>query len=129
MRAAIHLLFAAIVGYILASALTSAGSSYTAGVFHVAAGTIPTTHYLIANVAIGFVAATIGGYICARLAPASGRIFALALLVLMFLGAAIVMWRVAPAVRQPPGYLPLVTLLDIVALWTGAMVERATTRN
>src|SRR5437868_10730138 len=128
MRAAAQMLFAAIVGYVLASVMMSAGSAAAARSFHAAAGSIPTTAFLITNIAISFAAAIIGGYLCARLAPSNSRLFSLALLVLMFLGAAIVLWRISPAAHQPPGYLPLLTLLDIIGLWTGAMLERATSR-
>jgi hypothetical protein len=126
MRRVIHALMAAVVGYILSSAIVGAGSSATARWFQITSGGLPTTRFLISNVVIGFSAATIGGYLSARLAPVGARLFALALLVLMFLGAAVVLWRVSPSLHQPQGYLPLLTLLDIIGLWTGAMLERAT---
>jgi hypothetical protein len=43
----------------------------------------------------------------------------------VLLSAAVVSTRLWPELLQPPSYLPLATLLGIIGVWTGAMVERA----
>jgi hypothetical protein len=84
-----------------------------------------TTPYLAANVAASFIAAIVAGYACARLAPHGRMLVSLGLLVLLFLAGTVAVYRATPDSQQPMGFLPLVALLSVVGLVTGAMIERA----
>lgn len=86
-----------------------------------------TTPYLAGNVAASFLAAVCGGYAASRLAPPDRRLVTVSLLMLIFLVATVVAFRTIPPEmpQDPPGYVPLVALLNVVGLWAGVMVERA----
>jgi hypothetical protein len=120
LRSAVRILLAVIVGYGVATAITIAAS------LGLPAEAAPTTSYLAAKVAISFLGAVCAGYACGLLAPDDRRVITLGLLIVLFLSAAIVVWRTSPEARlQPAGYLPLVSLLGVVGIWAGAMIERA----
>lgn len=125
-RSAARMVLAVVVGYGVAAAVVIAGSLTAAMVMGLPPHGPPTTPYLAANVAMSFMGAVAAGYACARLAPEGRRVITIGLLVLVFLAGAVVTWRSTPDVaQQPPGYLPLISLLGVVGLWAGAMVERA----
>ena len=124
-RSAFRMILAIVVGYGVAAGVVIAATAILVLVMGMPPEGRPTTPYLFANVASSFIAAVAAGYACARLAPTERRLICLGLLTLLFLSAAIATHRAAPDVQQPPGYLPLVTLLGVIGLWTGAMVERA----
>ena len=126
MRRPARTVLAALAGYAVfwGSARLAALS---AGLAFPQAGTpFPTTPFLAVDVAIGFLGAIVAGYACARTSPAADRLASLTLLVVVVLAAAVATARLSPpAPREPAGFLPLVTMLGVIGLWTGAMVERA----
>jgi hypothetical protein len=85
----------------------------------------PTTSALAINLAISFVGAVAAGYISARLAPTGRIVIAMGVLVVVFLAVAVGLSRLLPDAPQPPSYRPLVTLLSVIGVWTGGMIERA----
>jgi hypothetical protein len=85
-----------------------------------------TTGPLTIRIASSFLAAAVGGYLSARVSPARGRLLTEALLVLLILGASVAWVRLHGQADQPPGFLPAVTLLSVIGVWVGAMIERAT---
>lgn len=124
-RSAFRMLLAVVVGYGVAAGVVIASTVILMLVLGMPPDGRPTTPYLFANVVSSFIAAVAAGYACARLAPPERRLITLGLLALLFLSAAIATYRAAPDVQQPMGYLPLVTLLGVVGLFAGAMIERA----
>ena len=125
MRSSLRLLRAAIAGYVVLAAGASAGTFLARLAFPQTGQPFPTTPFLSVSVAIGFAAAMAGGYVCARLSPSGWRLESMAMLVVLVLGLAVLGARLSPEPRQPPGFLPLVTLLGVIGLWAGAMAERA----
>jgi hypothetical protein len=85
----------------------------------------PTTSALAITLAINLVGAVAAGYVSARLAPAGRLVITMGLLILVFLAVAVGLARLLPDTRQPPSYRPLVTLLSVIGVWTGGMIERA----
>jgi hypothetical protein len=119
-------LFAAIAGYGFAVAIASLGTFIAGAIFDSPPAGQPATAYLAISIAIGFLGALGGGYLCCRVAPENTRLIAMALLVLLFLGMAVATARWGPSdPGPPPSVLPLVTMLGVVGAWAGAMVERA----
>jgi hypothetical protein len=119
------MILALVVGYGVAAGVVIASSAILLLVMGMPPDGRPTTPYLIANIAASFIAAIAAGYACGRLAPVGRRLITVGLLMLLFLSAAVATNRTAPAAQQPQGYLALVTLLGVIGLWTGAMIERA----
>ena len=125
MRSLFRILLAVVAAYATATVVGVAGSALARMMFEPRAGVGLGTAFLSANAAINLVASVLAGYLCARLAP-PGRILAsVGLLALVFLAVAIGSARLSLSDPHLASYLPLVTLLDIIGLWTGAMTERA----
>ena len=117
---AARIALAVVVGYGVATAVVIAAS------LGLPAGVTPTTSTLVANVAISFLGSICAGYAASLLAPDDRRVVTLGLLILVFLTVAVVTWRTSPEARlQPPGFVPLVSLLGVIGVWAGAMIERA----
>ena len=121
----VRILLAALTGYALIALLVIAGTSIATSVSGLEADARPTTAYLSLNIAASFLAAMCGGFVTARFAPAGKIAMSVALLVLVFLGMAVLSYRLMPDAHQPPAYLPVVTLLGVIGIWTGTMTERA----
>jgi hypothetical protein len=117
-------LLAALAGYATVVLVTTAGTTAAAG-FGLPLDGPPTTTALAINIAVTFAAAIAGGYLAARLAPTGRAVMTLGLLMLALLAMAVAASRFWPDTRQPPSYLPLVTLLSVIGVWTGGMIERA----
>ena len=120
----LRIVLAVAVGYGVASALVIAGSSLLLTTLGAPAGP-PTTGFLIGNIAIRIVGTVCAGYACARVAPDDRRLISMALLILFFLAGAAAAFRTAPDTNQPQGYVALVSLLGVIGVWAGAMIERA----
>jgi len=114
-----------VVGYVTAALGASVGAAVGALVFPQPADAFPTTPYLALAIAIGFIASIAAGYLAARLAPAGRMLLTMALLVIVLLAMSLVSARVYGEARQPAGYLPAVTMLAVIGVWAGAMMERA----
>jgi hypothetical protein len=125
------MLTAAAAGVVVAVVTAAAGVRVAATMFSQSGQATPTTAFLAVAVAIGFAGTIVAGYVCARLAPDGRRLITMALLMLAFLAAAVVLARVFPATADgaPAGFLPLVTLLGVIGAWAGVMVERAITTS
>ena len=121
----VRILLAALTGYAVVVLLVMAGTFTAMSVTGLAADARPTTVYLFLNIAASFLAAIGGGYVTARCTPAGKIAMSVALLVFVFLGMAVLSYRLMPDAHQPPAYLPLVTLLGVIGIWTGTMTERA----
>ena len=107
-------------------ALASLGTFIAGAIFASPPAGQPATAYLAVSIAIGFIGAVGGGYLCCRVAPENTRLIAMALLVLLFFGMAVATARWGQGEPgQPPSVLPLVTMLGVIGAWAGAMVERA----
>ena len=119
------MLVAVLAGYAVVVVVVMAGAAASAAAFGLRMAGPPTTPYLALNLAVSFLAAIGAGYVSARLAPRGRILMTMGLLVLVFLAMAVVSSRLSPDIQQPPSYLPLVTLLGVIGVWTGGMVERA----
>jgi hypothetical protein len=120
-----RVLLAVGVGYAAAAVIVMVGTLAAGTAFGMTPGSAPSTRYLAANVAVSLLGAATAGYLSARLAPPSRITLTVGLLVMVFLVLALVSARVSADVGQPRSYLALVTLLGIIGLWTGVMIERA----
>lgn len=124
-RSALRMLLAIIVGYgVMRGVVIASNVLLVLAMGMPPEGHLPTP-YLAANVASSFIAAMIAGYACARLAPYGRLLLSVGLLVLLFLAGTVAVYRAMPDPRQPQGYLQLVTLLGVIGLWAGVMIERA----
>jgi hypothetical protein len=117
--------FALLVGYGVAVGVVLASRMIAMMVMGPPPDGPPTTPYLVVHLSSSFLGAIVAGYTCARLAPPNRRLLAIGLLILMSLAATVAAFRSEPDFAQPRGYLPLVSLLGVIGLWTGAMIERA----
>jgi hypothetical protein len=118
---------AAVAGSLAATAAAAAGVAIAGAAFPQAGHATPTTAFLAIAVSIGFCGSIAAGYLTARFAPGDRLLMTMALLMGMFLGAAVVLARGFPSAagRTPMGFLPLVALLAVIGAWAGAMTERA----
>jgi drug/metabolite transporter (DMT)-like permease len=124
-QAALRVLAAVIAGYVVAGLGATVGTAVGALMFPQSPDAIPTTPYLAVAIAFGFLASIAAGYLTARLAPAGRMLLTMALLILVLLGMSAVSARIYAEARQPAGYLPAVTMLAVIGVWAGAMLERA----
>jgi len=122
----LRVVVAAIAGYAAAALLGTLGAAGLAAALGSATRGPRHTALLALTIAVRFVAAIAAGYIGARLAPAGRVLVTVALVVLLFLGITIATYRAAAEHLDPPGYVPLVALLGVIGIWTGAMIDRAT---
>jgi hypothetical protein len=84
-----------------------------------------STMSLFVRIALTFIGAVTSGYVCGRAAAAGGRLAAIALLIAIVLGASVAWARIHGQEDLPQGLLPAVTLLSVIGIWAGAMIERA----
>jgi hypothetical protein len=119
------MVIAVLAGYAVAGLMVTAGAAAADAGFGLRMDGRATTAALAINITVRFAGAIAAGYLVARLAPVGRIVMTLALLMLVLLSAAVVSTRLWPELLQPPSYLPLATLLGIIGVWTGAMVERA----
>jgi hypothetical protein len=125
MQTALRVLGAVIVGYVVAAVGVSVGTAVGALLFPQPADALPATPYLAVAIATGFLGAIAAGYLAARLAPAGWMLLTMALLIVVLLGMSVVSARIYEDARQPAGYLPAITMLAVIGVWAGAMLERA----
>lgn len=109
----------------LVAACAGCGLIVIAAVSVAAAVPSATTLYLALRIAIAFLTAVAAGYLCARLAPEGRLLATLALFAVFVLAASVISFRTFSQLSQPAGFLPAVTMLSVIGLWAGAMVERA----
>ena len=123
--AILRMVLAVAAGYAAASIVVMVGTMAAVAAFRLEPSAAPTTSYLAANVAVSILGAAVAGYLCARLAPTGRITLTVGVLVIVFLALAIVSARTSLETGQPRSYVALVTLLGIIGLWAGVMVERA----
>lgn len=109
--------FLVIIGTIAATAATIPGGLSAAR----DQGLVPPRNYLIANLAVSFVASMFGGWLCARLAPGSPLIHAGALVVLLIVMS--VISARSQARNQPSWYPWTIGVVGSVAVFIGALWE------
>jgi hypothetical protein len=119
------MLLAVLAGYAVVTVVVMAGTAAAGIAVGLRSGGPPTTPSLALNVAVSFLGAVCAGYVSARLAPTGRAVMTMGLLILLFLAMAVVSSRFSSETHQPPSYLPLVTLLGVIGVWTGGMIERA----
>lgn len=122
---AIRVSLAVAAGYVSAALIVLVGTQTTEAAFGMAPGAAPTPKHLAINVAVSILGATAAGYVAARLAP-RGRIVPTAgVLVVVFLVMAAVSARLSGESGPSRSHVSLVTLLGVIGLWAGVMIERA----
>jgi len=85
----------------------------------------PPPAYLLLKSVISVIAATLGGFICARIAPA-GRVFvSVAVLVVLFLAAGAMVGRAMASPLEPLWFQAIVVMLGASGVPIGASIEQA----
>ncbi len=120
-----RMLLSVAAGYLAGTIVVMIGFLAVGKAFSLDAGVAPTPLYLAATVAVDIIGAAGGGYVCARLAPPGRLAPSAALLIALFLTLALVSARLSGGTGQTRPYLALVTLLGVIGLWAGVMIERA----
>jgi len=116
---------AAVAGYATAALGAFVGAMLAGTLFPQAPQEMPATAYLGIAIAVAFLASILAGYVSARIAGPGQRLISLALLVLIVFGMSALQARMPSGRPEPPGYLPAVTMLSVIGVWAGAMIERA----
>ena len=84
-------------------------------------GDVPSRAYLVTNLSVSFVAAILGGFVCARVARARelvhGAAAAAVLVALSFVSGG------DAGTHQPRWYLPVVTVLSVCGILVGALTQ------
>ena len=125
MPPAIRMGLAVVAGYVSAVLIVIVGTQTSEAAFGMAPGTTPTPKFLALNVAVSILGATAAGYVAARLAPPGRIMLTAGVLVVVFLVMAVVSARLSGETGPSRSYFSLVTLLGVVGLWAGVMIERA----
>jgi len=125
MPPAIRVSLAVVAGYVSAVLIVLVGTQTTEAAFGIASGATPTPKHLALNVAISILGATAAGYVAARLAPPGRIAITVGVLVIVFLVMTVVSAGLAGGNGPSRSYLSLVTLLGIIGLLAGVMIERA----
>jgi hypothetical protein len=122
---ALRVCLAVLVGYLVVVILVMAATATTTAAFGVTMTSVPPPRYLVTNVLAGMVAAAVGGFVCARLAPAGRVTITVGLLFAVFLILGVVSGRAAASTTQPLWYQAVVTLLGASGLLIGVVIERS----
>jgi hypothetical protein len=118
------MLLSVVAGYLAGTLAVTAGTWATSTAFGMRSGAAVTPKYLAVIVAVNILGAAAAGYVCARLAPAGRLALAAVLLVVLFLALALISAYSVEAGQARP-YVALVTLLGLVGMCAGVMIERA----
>lgn len=121
----LRIFLAVVVAYLVMAALVVAGTMATTAAFGVTMTSTPPARYLLTNMVLSMVAAGVGGYLAARLAPAGRVALAAGLLLIVFLAIGVLSGRANATATQPLWYQAVVTLLGASGLLSGVVVERA----
>jgi hypothetical protein len=111
-------------GYVAGTLAVTAGTWAASMAFGMQAGASVSPKYLAVIVAVNILGAAAAGYVCARLAPAGRLALASVLLVALFLTLAMISARTSEPGQARP-YIALVTLLGLIGMCAGVMIERA----
>jgi hypothetical protein len=121
-----RVLLAVVVGYLVAAVLVVTATVAAMAAFGLSMTATPTSGYLAVNLVLSMAAAAVGGYVCARLAPAGRFAVTVGLLTVLFLIAGALWARAnAGSPLQPQWYAALVTLLGASGLGIGAVLQRS----
>jgi hypothetical protein len=122
---ALKVVRAVLVGYLAMAALAMAGLLALSAAIGGGSASVPPPHFVISNLLWSTVAAGIGGWICARMAPAGRVLIAVSLLFFLVLAVGAVLGRAAATPTQPLWYQALLTLLGASGVLMGAVIERS----
>lgn len=120
-----RVLLAVVVAYLVIVALVAIGSVVSMAVFDVSMTSTPPPRYLLAGIVCSMAAAAVGGYVCARLAPAGRVTVTVGLLCAVFLIAGVWAGRANASAAQPLWYQAVVTLLGACGLLSGVVIQRS----
>jgi hypothetical protein len=119
------MLLAVVVSYLVLAALVIAGKTASMAAFGLTMTSTPPARYLLVNMLIGMVAAGVGGYLAARLAPAGRAAMTAGVFLLVFLVVGVLSGRASASATEPLWYQAVVTLLGASGLLCGVVIERA----
>lgn len=119
------MLLSVAAGYLAGTLAVTAGTWAASTAFGMRPGAAVSPKYLAVIVAINILGAAAAGYVCARMAPAGRLALAAVLLVVLFLTLALISARTSAETGQARPYVALVTLLGLIGMLAGVMVERA----
>lgn len=125
MRAASRMCLAVVAGAGVIVALTAAGWTADAAAFGVTSSSAPTPAYLLVKSVTGFLAAGLGGWITARLAPRGYVLVTVALLFVLALAMGSLTGRALATPLQPLWFQAIVIMLGASGLPIGAVMEQA----
>lgn len=114
--------FAAVVaGLAVCFVLVMVGIAAAMAAFGLKMGDVPSGGYLVTNLSVSFVAAILGGFVCARLARA--REFVHAAVAAAVLVALSFVSRADAGTHQPRWYLLVVTMLSVCGIFLGTLAQ------
>jgi hypothetical protein len=121
MPAALRSVLAVVAGYVVTAVIVMAGTFAAMAAFGLTMTSVPTPPYLAANLAVSFLAAVAGGWVCARIAPARALAHG-ALLAALFLAMSLLPTGAA-ANGQPGWYVPVIAAIGVTGVISGALLQ------
>ena len=120
---------AVVLGYVVLALITIVGTSIAARLLlprraGAPAGSPPvlTPSYLTANLTVSTLAAVVGGYVTARMAPGRSMVH-VAVLALLILALSAMSARAPPSAGQPGWYNRILPLLGLVGVVVGGVLR------
>jgi hypothetical protein len=122
MPSALRSILAVLAGYVATAVIVMAGTFAAMAALGMTMTSTPTPPYLAANLLVSFAAAVVGGWVCARIAPARATAHGVALAAVFFLFAMLPMGGAANG--QPGWYVPAIAAIGVVGVMAGALLEQ-----
>jgi hypothetical protein len=123
---ALRVVRAVLVSYLVAGVLALGAMLMLMAAFGVRGGEPLPPAFVVTNLLASVLAAMVGGYLCARLAPEGRVTVSVAVLFLGTLAAGAVYGRAMATPTEPLWYQAVFTLLAASGLLVGAVIQRAT---